>query len=199
MVLKIEDSSKKFARVRSCCSKKECCKKISVKDQIVAHKFFYNLESNSKRDLYLISCIEHVQKNKTLHYRNVKEKNDNYLQNLENSESLVNPNIRLEIENESNGNQKLSDEIQKAINESLKDCIQIGINDSDKANEYNLPEEAPNSDKEEKNNWNYYIIIDRCKKKVCLQFLLKLFRITKGRIKQLQKKILCGKPLFCFV
>ncbi|KAK6645385.1 hypothetical protein RUM43_001661 [Polyplax serrata] len=194
-ISKAEDISKTFVRIRSCCSKKECSKKISVKDQMAVHKHFYELESDYKRESYLINCIEHVQKIRNTPYKGPKEKNDNYLSELGEKDALVvNPNIQLEIENESNGNQKLSDEIQNAINESLKDCG-VQLNESCKIGRPFTTEDLPGGDKEEKNNWNYYIVIDRCRKKVCLQFLLKLLRLTKNRIKQLQKKILAGTPL----
>lgn len=184
----------KFVRVRSCCSKKECSKNISVKDQIAAHNFYYDLESNFKRDSYLINCIEHVQKNGRV------EKDKSCCHSVKEEELKKNieaANIQMEIENESKGNQKLSDEIQMAINESLKDFM-VSEDEESKSKEENEVNIKENSDKEEKKNWNYYVVVDRCRKKVCLQFLLKLLRVPKTRIKQLQKKILSGNFLYIF-
>lgn len=115
-----------------------------------------------------------------------------------------NLNIQLEIENESNGNQMLSDEIQNAINESLKDCLENQQKEEERNKEIadsqvNLEtstEQHEVTEVKDNNHWNYYIVIDRCRKKVCLQFLIKLFRIPKSRIKTLQKKILSGKEIF---
>lgn len=111
-----------------------------------------------------------------------------------------NLNIQLEIENESNGNQMLSDEIQNAINESLKDCLEHQQKEEEMSKEVSDPQvnletnaESEVVEVKDNNHWNYYIVIDRCRKKVCLQFLIKLFRIPKSRIKTLQKKILSGK------
>ncbi|KAL0280992.1 UNVERIFIED_CONTAM: hypothetical protein PYX00_002127 [Menopon gallinae] len=195
--------SKKFMKVRHCCSKKECFKKITLKDQKTAHKNFYELESTAKQDSYLINCIEHVQTNRANTSEHTKDCGE--LKDKSVDRSLLDAaNIQLEIENESNGNQMLSDEIQKAIKESLMDCM---VNQAQKENEnvgdelekkVNDGEAKENSEDEEDvktQYWNYYLVIDRCRKRVCLQFLLKLFRITKARIKTLQGKILSGQPL----
>lgn len=187
-------------KVRHCCSKKECFKKITLKDQKTAHKNFYELESTAKQDSYLINCIEHVQTNRASASEHTKECGEAKDKSVDRS-LLEAASIQLEIENESNGNQMLSDEIQKAIKESLKDCMVNQVQKED--DNVNDELEKRVSDRDAKENsedeedaktqyWNYYIVIDRCRKRVCLQFLLKLFRITKARIKALQGKILSG-------
>ena len=159
---------------------------------MAAHAHFYAMETETERHEYLMNCIENVQKTKnSVDADNAEENNENYFHKLTENATTVSPNIQLEIENESNGNKKLSDEIQNAINESLKDYIVIEEKDKNKTDSFDETQ-STTSDKEEKNNWNYHVIIDGSKKKVCLQFLLKLLRITKTTIKQLQKRILSG-------
>lgn len=207
--MKPESNPKKFIKVRNCCAKKECYKKITLKDQKTAHKNFYDLESKAKQNAYLINCLEHVQSNRAVLCEDTKENNpvsgESSVSKPE-EKKVENTNIQLDIENESNGNQLLSDEIQNAINESLKDCFENQQNEEEKDKDVDVDADnevkidIPNINIEAKkdNHWNYYIVIDRCRKKVCLQFLIKLFRISKTRIKILQKKILSG-ILYFFV